>query len=55
MSRLPRSALLAFLILLGLLALHIQLNRGGWRRAVSRLGAPGGARGDLVVGFLPVT
>ena len=40
--------------LVALFALHVQLNLGGWPRFLGRLRTPV-ARGDLVVGFLPVT
>ena len=38
-----------------LFALHVQLNLGGWPRFASRLLHGRAARGELVVGFLPVT
>ena len=38
-----------------LFALHVQLNRGGWARWLRPARAGGPARGELVVGFLPVT
>ena len=41
--------------LIGLFALHVQLNLGGWPRFLHRMQTGGQARGDLVVGFLPVT
>ena len=41
--------------LVALFALHVQLNLGGWRHFVSRMTRGGEVRGELVVGFLPVT
>jgi hypothetical protein len=38
-----------------LFALHVQLNLGGWPRFVSRAFHGRVERGELVVGFLPVT
>jgi hypothetical protein len=39
-----------------LFALHVQLNLGGWPRFVARaLRGRQAVRGELVVGFLPVT
>ncbi len=38
-----------------LFALHVQLNLGGWPRFVSQALHGPAVRGDLVVGFLPVT
>lgn len=38
-----------------LFALHVQLNLGGWPHFVNRLLGRGAARGELVVGYLPVT
>lgn len=55
MTRSTRSVLVTVAVLLGLLALHVQLNHGGFGRAASRLGAGPVARGELIVGFLPVT
>ena len=40
--------------LVALFALHVQLNLGGWQRVLRRSTATP-VRGDLVVGFLPVT
>jgi hypothetical protein len=48
-------ALMAAAILLGLLALHVELNLGGFGRVLARLRSPSAVRGDLAVGFLPVT
>ena len=55
MSRSTRLALLAVAVLLGLYALHIHLNQGGLGRAARRLTGGPAARGELQVGFLPVT
>ncbi len=55
MSRTSRMALIAAAILLGLFALHVQLNLGGFGRVLARLGSRREVRGDLAVGFLPVT
>ena len=41
--------------LVGLFALHVQINLGGWPRFLGRLRHGGAVRGELVVGFLPVT
>ena len=41
--------------LTALFALHVQLNLGGWPRFVGRLRSGTEVRGELVVGFLPVT
>lgn len=38
-----------------LFALHVQLNLGGWPRFLKQLRTGGTARGELIVGFLPVT
>ena len=38
-----------------LFALHVQLNLGGFKHFVSRALHGEAARGDLTVGFLPVT
>jgi hypothetical protein len=38
-----------------LFALHVQLNLGGWPRLVGRALHGPAERGELVVGFLPVT
>ena len=40
--------------LIALLVLHVQLNLGGWQRVLRR-STTTPVRGDLVVGFLPVT
>jgi len=42
-------------VLATLFALHVQLNLGGWPRFLKRAGSGGQARGELLVGFLPVT
>jgi len=55
MSRMSRLPLAAAAVLLGLLALHIHLNHGGLARVVKRLGSGAHVRGELAVGFLPVT
>ena len=41
--------------LAALFALHVQLNLGGWRHLLRGSATHGMARGELVVGFLPVT
>ena len=41
--------------LVALFELHVQLNLGGWPRLVSRALHGPAARGELPVGFLPVT
>ncbi len=43
------------LALAALFALHVQLNLGGWRHFMERFAKGGAVRGELVVGFLPVT
>lgn len=55
MSRTTRFALLAAGALLALMVLHVELNRGGFGRAVKRFGQEKAVRGELAVGFLPVT
>lgn len=50
-----RWAGLTLAALAALFALHVQLNLGGWPRLVSRALHGEAARGDLTVGFLPVT
>lgn len=55
MSRSRRYAVGTLGVVAGLFALHVQLNLGGWPRFLHRLQAGGTARGELVVGFLPVT
>ena len=55
MSRSLRILLLTGASLVGLLALHVQLNLGGWPRVIAGLTGHRQARGELVVGFLPVT
>ena len=45
----------ALAALAALFALHVQLNLGGWPRFVARALHGPAARGELVVGFLPVT
>ena len=42
-------------VLLALFALHVQLNLGGWPRFLWRLRSGTQVRGELVVGYLPVT
>jgi hypothetical protein len=54
MSRTARTALVVLGALAALFALHVQLNLGGWSHFAKR-GGGGEARGELVVGFLPVT
>ena len=46
---------IAFLSLAVLFALHVQLNLGGWPRFVGRALHGPEVRGELTVGFLPVT
>jgi hypothetical protein len=41
--------------LLVLYALHVQLNQGGFGRASRRIAGNPAPRGELVVGFIPVT
>jgi hypothetical protein len=55
MSRSLAVALGGAATLVILLALHVQLNLGGWPRVVGALGSRQVARGELVVGYLPVT
>ena len=55
MTRSMRLGAAAAGVLIGLFALHVQLNLGGWPRFLHRVHSGGPARGDLVVGFLPVT
>ena len=55
MPRTVRMGVVLALALAALFALHVQLNLGGWSRFVGRLGKGGAARGELAVGFLPVT
>lgn len=50
-----KAALVAVGILGGLFALHVQLNLGGWPSFVRRLSGGSEQRGELTVGFLPVT
>ncbi len=55
MSRTLRLAIAAAVVLIGLFALHVQLNLGGWSSYLTRLRGGSDVRGELVVGFLPVT
>jgi len=50
-----RFGLALFGLLAGLFALHVQLNLGGWPRFLARMHSGGKVRGQLVVGYLPVT
>ena len=52
MKRWAGIALAAFALLF---ALHVQLNLGGWPRFVARALHGQAERGELTVGFLPVT
>lgn len=45
----------ALAALAALFALHVQFNLGGWPRLVARALHGRDVRGELVVGFLPVT
>jgi hypothetical protein len=42
-------------MIIGLFALHVQLNLGGWPRFVGRMRTGNQVRGELLVGYLPVT
>lgn len=42
-------------VLAALFAAHVQLNLGGWPRFLHRLQGGREVRGELAVGFLPVT
>ncbi len=53
--RLARLAAAAVLVLAALFALHVELNLGGFRHLLRAARDHGTARGELVVGFLPVT
>ena len=55
MSRSARLALITAVTLAVLFVLHLQLNLGGFRRVVARYRTGDSVRGELVVGFLPVT
>ena len=55
MKRLSRLGIAVASLLGLLLALHVQLNLGGWPRFLRRLGSSPVTRGELIVGFLPVT
>jgi hypothetical protein len=55
MSRSWRYAAGTLGVLAALFALHVQINLGGWPRFLHRLQAGSTARGELVVGYLPVT
>ena len=50
-----RWAGVALAALAALFALHVHLNLGGWPRLFSRALHGPAARGELTVGFLPVT
>ena len=53
--RRTRLLLAAVTLLFVLFVLHVQLNLGGWPRFLHRLGSSATTRGELLVGFLPVT
>jgi NitT/TauT family transport system substrate-binding protein len=55
MLRPVRLLVLSLTALGALFALHVQLNKGGWPAFAGRLSSDRMARGELVVGFLPVT
>ena len=55
MGRKGRTLALIPGVLLGLFALHVQLNLGGWPRFLGRMRSGTQVRGELVVGYLPVT
>lgn len=56
MNRTGRFVLAAALVLGTVTALHIRLNQGGFERFWKKLtGAAAPVRGELVVGYLPVT
>ncbi|MBI1851838.1 MAG: ABC transporter substrate-binding protein [Planctomycetes bacterium] len=55
MSGLARLVLVAVVVVAALFALHVQVNLGGWSSFVTRVARGNHARGELVVGFLPVT
>ncbi len=55
MGRTFRIAAALALGLVALFSLHVQMNLGGWPRFLKRLGPHSEVRGELVVGFLPVT
>jgi hypothetical protein len=42
-------------LLTALFAAHVQLNLGGWPRFLHRMRTGHEVRGELAVGFLPVT
>ncbi len=55
MNRTARNLVAATALLATLFALHVQLNLGGWQYFLARVGKTDAVRGELVVGFLPVT
>ncbi len=55
MTRTLRLTLIAAGLLAVLFAVHVQLNLGGWPRMIARMSGKQEVRGELVVGFLPVT
>ncbi len=55
MTRSMRVGAATLAVLVTLFGLHVQLNLGGWRRFIARQQSAPAARGELVVGFLPVT
>jgi hypothetical protein len=56
MNRTGRFVLGAAAVLGAVTALHIRLNQGGFERFWKKLaGAGAPARGELIVGYLPVT
>jgi hypothetical protein len=54
-ARASRLAFGTLAILASLFAAHVQLNMGGWPRFLHRMRSGAEVRGELVVGFLPVT
>jgi hypothetical protein len=55
MTRQLRLALASLAVLALLFALHVQFNLGGWSHALKQAGKKPEVRGELIVGFLPVT
>jgi hypothetical protein len=56
MNRTGRFVLAAVAVLGAVTALHIRLNQGGFERFWKKLAGTGApARGELIVGYLPVT
>ena len=55
MARKLRTGAVLVATLLALFALHVQLNLGGWPRFLAHLRPGPAVRGELIVGFLPVT